>query len=593
MSQDAIIINKNRHAMYPLNNIPLSKKRFKNSSLLLAILMSTASSSVAYADTVEVIGSGPYWDPGTVLYNGNPPPGTMAPLFYFDGDTMIMGPNYTTTDSSFGAGPLEIGTASTLQFNFDGNKANPFGKMEYLMTSVQFDANSKIKFYMPSGALPAPAGTYELIVIDPAQASTLTADPTVTYTIEKDAANPHGLNTITSVSFTNNKLTIVLGGAPTPPNPPVNDEGTNTITTVSAPTYQIQSFTQQLINVSGSRSCATVGSANSGGGSTAGYLTNFRSAARLARAKTNRHIDRLSLSPDSTHGNSQFFDMMRLADDGQLPETQFIIPATDLRFWATGMYNSFYNKLDNMDFAAFTKGVQVGMDSSKFGLPIGISFAYSSTKPNLNNVETGRSRTLTMGIYGGYALNDFTIFGTASYLDGNYKRDDAIQTSFSTKTASLYLQGRYAFALTDQIVLEPLVGLTYARTWTPRVDSFQNGALLSQTQANQSNYFTSDAGFIISKFFYGKAKDDFTSKIFAQASWTHNYTSTQKAGNILVAGNPIPVASHGQRQALNTANLGVGLVVRRENIDVSLSATAGFARRVQSYGGLIGIRISI
>ncbi|MGN6671399.1 MAG: autotransporter outer membrane beta-barrel domain-containing protein, partial [Candidatus Nucleicultricaceae bacterium] len=323
------------------------------------------------------------------------------------------------------------------------------------------------------------------------------------------------------------------------------------------------------------------------------YLTNFRPISRLFSGRTNRHVDRLALSPDSTHGRTKFVDMMRLADDGQLPETQFIIPATDLRFWASGLYNSFYNKLDNMDFAAYTKGVQVGIDSSQFGLPIGISVAYATTKPNLNNVETGRSKTITLGLYGGYAINDFTIFGTASYLHGDYKRDDVQQTKFSTKTASLYLQGRYAFALTNSVVLEPLVALTYARTWTPHINTFQAGALLSQTDSTQSNFFTTDAGFIISKFFYGKTKDDFTSKIYFQGSWNHNYTSNQKAGNTFLVGNPAPVQSYGQRQALNTANMGVGVVVRRENIDISLAATAGFARRVQSYGGLLGIRISL
>ncbi|MGN6670838.1 MAG: hypothetical protein ACTHJ4_04795, partial [Candidatus Nucleicultricaceae bacterium] len=237
--------------MQGIKHSTFSKKHFKKTALIAALL-ATTSISVAYGDTVEIVGTGPYWDPGKVLYNGAPPPNTMIPLSYFDGDTLIMRPNYVTTDPTYPINLLEFDNNGTLQFNIDGSKANPLGQMQYLMTSVQLDATAKIKLYMPQGAQPAPAGTYELIVIDPAQASTFTVTPGVTYSIDKDPNNTNTLNTITSVSYANNKLTIVLGGGVTPPNPPVTDEGTNTTTTVSTPTYQIQSFTQQLVNVSGS-----------------------------------------------------------------------------------------------------------------------------------------------------------------------------------------------------------------------------------------------------------------------------------------------------------------------------------------------------
>ncbi|AIK96049.1 autotransporter outer membrane beta-barrel domain-containing protein [Candidatus Odyssella acanthamoebae] len=212
--------------------------------------------------------------------------------------------------------------------------------------------------------------------------------------------------------------------------------------------------------------------------------------------------------------------------------------------------------------------------------------------PEVARVSIGRNRTSQLGLYGGYGLNNFMVFGTASYIHGHNKLGNFTKKHFTTNSFSAYVRGSYSHRLPGKNILEPLIALSYGHTWVPTIHEL--GSMLTRTtKAKESNSVRSELGVRWSHFLGLDNKAQTPVKLYIQALWKHNYRNKQKTGNMQFIGSNFITTSLGQRQAKNTADVGIGIIVRKDDIDLSLSYGTSFAKEVQNHTGMAGIRVKI
>lgn len=285
--------------------------------------------------------------------------------------------------------------------------------------------------------------------------------------------------------------------------------------------------------------------------------------------------------------------MLKVINEGQLPTSQFNLPHKEIRVWMTGVYSYFRNNLDHLGYKAPSKGVQIGIDSTKACLPIGLSFSYITTRPEINRAGIGRNKTFQVGVYGGLGFNNFKLFGTLSYLHGRNKIKNLTQVDFNTNSFSAFAMGSYSHRLPGKNILEPLTALSYGHTWVPTIHEYLGSVITSTSKAKESNSVRSELGLKWSHFIGLDTKAQPPIKLYVQALWKHNYRSQQKTGNTQFIGSNVVTTLSGQRQPKNTADLGAGIIIRKDDIDVTLSYGDSFAKKVQSHSGMAGIRIKI
>jgi len=338
-------------------------------------------------------------------------------------------------------------------------------------------------------------------------------------------------------------------------------------------------------------SCSSISSSNNFNYSTptniAMTLHRFVGASR--NIKTSKYTPLLALPGVKARQT----DMLKVLNEGQMPTSQFNLLNKGVRVWITSVYNYFKNKLSKLDYKAQSKGFQIGIDSTAKRLPIGLSFAYMATRPEVASSSIGRNRTAQVGLYGGYGFNNFMVFGTTSYIHGHNKLGNLTRKHFTTNSFSAHVMGSYSHHLSGKNILEPLVALSYGHTWVPTIHEYLGSVITSTSKAKESNSVRSELGLKWSHFIGLDNKEQTPLKFYIQALWKHNYRNQQKTGNTQFIGSTVVTNLVGQRQPKNTADLGAGLIIRKDDIDVTLSYGGSFAKKVQSHSGMAGIRIKI
>jgi hypothetical protein len=284
-------------------------------------------------------------------------------------------------------------------------------------------------------------------------------------------------------------------------------------------------------------------------------------------------------------------DLLKVINEGQLPTSQFTLPHKGIRVWMTGIYNHFRNKLSHLDYKAQSKGFQIGIDSTTNCLPLGLSFSYIATRPEVDRAKIGHNRTFQVGLYGGHGFNNLKLFGTVSYIHGHNKIGNLTKTNFTTNSFSAYAIGSYLYRLPGKNILEPLMTLSYGRTWAPTIYEYRNSILNSTTQPNETNSIRSEMGTRLSHLTNLNNKAQTPIKLYIQALWKHNYVNKHTTGRTYFTGYDGVAVFSGQRQAKNMADLGTGIIVQKDNINFSLFYGTSFAKKVQNHTGMAGIQV--
>lgn len=288
-------------------------------------------------------------------------------------------------------------------------------------------------------------------------------------------------------------------------------------------------------------------------------------------------------------------DMMKAISNGQLPTTESQLGNSGTRIWMTGIYNNFTNNLDRKHYTADSRGFQLGMDSTKTKIPFGASFAYIASKPRLAHTRLGQTRTSQFGLYGGYGFNNLVFFATAFYGHSHNKLGNSLiaKQHFSTNTFGLAGMVSYRYYLSRKNILEPVAGLNYGHTWIPRINSFNGETITNTTRAKENDNVTSQIGLRFSHFIGLENNNPSPIKLYAQAMLKHNHRNKQNPSQIQVGSTSITNNSLGQRQPNNMADLGFGVMIRKCDLDLSLSAGGSFAKKVRSLSAMAGVRMPL
>lgn len=291
---------------------------------------------------------------------------------------------------------------------------------------------------------------------------------------------------------------------------------------------------------------------------------------------------------------SYSIDMMRVLGEGQLPQSQFELKDIGTRIWMTGLYNYASNNLDNRKFTTDSRGFQFGIDSINTSIPIGVSFAYLATKPRLNRMRAGLSRSTQFGLYGGNLFKNIMLFGSVSYERSHNKLQHLTNKQhYSTNSFGLYGMASYLYYVAKRNLLETLVNFNFGHTWTPRINTFTNDVQVNTIKARETNNFITQLGWRFSHFLLSKDPNVNPVKLFAQILWSHNYKNKLKQSRVQLSQGQIVSAGQGQRQPKNTADIGAGIIVRKCDLDFSFTIGSSFARKARNHSGIIGIRMPL
>ena len=350
-------------------------------------------------------------------------------------------------------------------------------------------------------------------------------------------------------------------------------------------------FTSNIQSNVATSSCSTGGSGASFTFSTSKDI--LKDMSRFV-ARTQQNYSRFMAIKPMSGAGPRSVDMMKVLSEGQLPQTQIDLKNLGTRIWMTGIYNYAVNNLDRQHYTADSRGFQFGLDSVNTPVPIGVSFAYIATKPRLNHMRLGLSRSTQFGLYGGYLFNNIMTFGSLSYGHGHNKLQRLSRKQhFSTNSFGAYGMASYLYYISKKNLLESIVNFNYGHTWVPQINSFSNDVKVSTTRSRENNNFSTQLGLRFNHYIISRNENVGPVKLFAQVLWSHNYTNKLKRSQVQLAQGQLISGGSGQRQAKNTADLGAGVIVRKCDLDFSLTAGSSFARKSRNYSGMAGVRMPL
>lgn len=318
-------------------------------------------------------------------------------------------------------------------------------------------------------------------------------------------------------------------------------------------------------------------------------LQSIESGIKQFSLRGRKPSERIAKFKSVSQDDKRSVEVARLVDEGQLPNAQFNFDNLKTRIWMNGVYNHSVNTHNNERYTLDSTGFQFGIDTSRTKIPFGVSFAYISSKPRLNHSAMGRTKSYETGVYGGYSFNNFNLLGIIYYIHSKYKlHSNAIEQRFSTNALDLNGVLSYMHYLSNDNILEPIIELNYNRIWYPKIASYSGSTQISTVKSKRDNNLSSGLGLRFSHLMNLPTPV----KFYVQALWNHDYKNSPKLTQINFVNGQV-ASTFGQRLAKNSANLGVGAIVRKDVVDFSASLGGVFANKEHSYSALIGVRFHL